>query len=94
MNTIRWTDGAEDAYVKFLRSVYDYSADAAVFLDEQLENLLDRLSKFKNLCPPLDKIAGLRRCVLTTNIALVYDVSGSEITIVSVFDTRSDHPFN
>jgi plasmid stabilization system protein ParE len=94
MNTIRWTDGAEDAYVAFLSTVYDYSADAAIILDEQLENLLDRLSRFKHLCPPLDKIAGLRRCVLTTNIALVYDVSGNEITLISVFDTRSDHPFN
>ena len=94
MNSIRWTEGAENAYLDFLRSMYDNSADAAVFLDEQLENLLDRLIKFKHLCPPLDKIAGLRRCILTTSIALVYDVSDSEITILSVLDTRSSHPFN
>lgn len=85
---------AEDSYLDFLRSTYEYSADAAVFLDEQLERLLMRLREFKNLCPPLDKPSGLRRCVLTTNIALVYDVSGTEITIISVFDTRSSHPFN
>lgn len=94
MNTVRWTEGAEEAYLTFLRSIYDYSADAAVFLDEQLENMIDRLSKFKHLCPPLDKVPGLRRCVLATNIALVYDVSGTQITIISVFDTRSAHPFN
>lgn len=94
MNNIRWTNGAEEAYLEFLKSLYNYSADAAVFLDEQLEKLIDRLSKFKHLCPPIDKIAGLRRCILTTNIALVYDVSDAGITIISVFDTRSDHPFN
>jgi plasmid stabilization system protein ParE len=94
MNHIHWTDSAEDQYLSYLRNCYDGSPDAAILLDEQLESLLERLRRFKHLCPPLEKIAGLRRCVITANLALVYDVSGTDLTIISVFDTRSSHPFN
>jgi plasmid stabilization system protein ParE len=93
MTNICWTDTADEAYLVILQSFYDISNTKALFLDDKLNALLERLSKFKNLCPPLDKIPGLRRCSITQNIGLVYDVSGTEITIISVFDSRSDHPF-
>ena len=93
MATIRWTDTAEDSYLAFLQTAYDQSARSALILDEALEKLLERLRQFKRHCPPLEKIPGLRRCLVTSHIGLVYDVSGEEITIISVFDTRSDHPF-
>lgn len=94
MTTIRWTDTAEDAYLALLQSAYTRSTEAALFLDEQLERLVERLRLFKHHCPSLEKIPGLRRCVITQYLGLVYDVSGDLITIVSVFDTRTDHPFH
>jgi plasmid stabilization system protein ParE len=93
MTTIRWTDTANDAYLDILQTTYDRSTTLALVLDEHLLKLLDRLSKFKKHCPPLEKIPGLRRCLVTQHIGLVYDVSGEELTIISVFDTRSEHPF-
>lgn len=91
---IRWTDSAEEAYLAFLQSTYAYSSNTALHLDEQLEALLERLRLFKFHCPPLENIKHLRRCIITRHLALVYDVSGDEITIISVFDTRSKSPFN
>ena len=94
MATIRWTDTAEDAYLALLQTVYSNSTQAALLLDDKLEQLLSRLRQFKYHCPPLEKIPGFRRCVVIPTIGLVYDVSGEVVTIVSVFDTRMDHPFN
>lgn len=91
---IRWTDSAEEAYLVFLQSAYNYSSNTALHLDEQLDALLERLKLFKHHCPPLENHKYLRRCMVAHHIALVYDVSGNEITIISVFDTRSKHPFN
>ena len=93
MATIRWTDTAEDTYLALLQLSYNQSTQSALFLDTQLERLLERLKLFKFHCPPLENIPGLRRCQITRQIGLVYDVSGEEITIISVFDNRSDHPF-
>ena len=65
-----------------------------LLLDTQLEKLLERLQQFKFHCPQLERIPGFRRCILTQHIGLAYDVSGDMVTIVSVFDTRMDHPFH
>ncbi|MCB9315796.1 MAG: type II toxin-antitoxin system RelE/ParE family toxin [Lewinellaceae bacterium] len=93
MTTIRWTETADTAYITLLRKVYDRSTEAALALDLQLEKLLERLRQFCYHCPPLENIPGLRRCLITQNLGLVYDVSGDEITIISVYDTRTNNPF-
>jgi plasmid stabilization system protein ParE len=93
MTTIHWTDAAEDTYLAILGSIYEKSTAAALYLDEQLEALLSKLRRFKYHCPPLEKIPGLRRCMITPDIALVYDVSGEIVTVISVYHTRSSHPF-
>jgi addiction module RelE/StbE family toxin len=94
MNTIHWTESAQNDYLSMLSTIYNHSTDAAIALDESLENLLERLRQFKYLCPPLGNVNGLRRCVVNSSVALVYDVSGNTLTILSVFDTRSEHRFN
>jgi len=94
MTNIRWTDTADDAYLALLQNTYTYSTEAALNLDGRLEQLLERLQQFKYHCPPLENIPGLRRCIVTQHIGLVYDISGDTLTIVSVFDTRMDHPFH
>lgn len=93
MATIIWTDTAEETYLALLQLVYSQSTEAALLLDSKLEKLLSRLRQFKFHCPPLEQIPGLRRCLVTANLGLVYDVSGDDVIIVSVYDTRTDHPF-
>ncbi len=93
MATIRWTDTAEDTYLALLQMQYDQSTQAALLLDEQLEKLLERLGQFKFHCPPLENFSSLRRCQVTRHIGLVYHITEDEITIISVFDSRTNHPF-
>jgi plasmid stabilization system protein ParE len=94
MNEIRWTNTAREEYALLLRNIYEASMDAAVRLDEQIETLQDQLLLFKNLCPPHAKIPTMRRCVVNRFVSLVYDTLGETIVVISVFDSRSNHPFN
>lgn len=92
--TIQWTNTAREEYRSILRSVYETSVDHALDLDERIEVLQDRLLLFKSLCPPHPDIPTFRRCVVTKSVVLIYDIGDENITIVSVVDTRSNHPLN
>lgn len=94
MTTIQWTEIAKDDYISMLKSVYEQSADNAVMMDEKMESLLSNLRQFKHFCPPTQKFPKFRRCIVTKYLALVYEVGEESILIVSVFDTRTQHPFN
>jgi plasmid stabilization system protein ParE len=94
MSEIRWTNTAREEYALLLKNIYETSMDAAVRLDEEVEALQDRLSLFKSLCPPHAKIPTMRRCVVSRFVSLVYDVLGEDIIVISIFDSRSEHPFN
>ena len=94
MITVQWTEVAKDDYVSVLKSTYEQSADTAVLLDEKMEALLSNLCQFKHFCPPTQKFPKFRRCILTKYLALVYEVGEESILILSVFDTRAQHPFN
>lgn len=93
MVTIRWTDTAEDSYLAILQSHYEHSTETALALDSQMEHLLDTLKQFRFRCPALPNFPGLRRCLVVPHIGLVYLVLEEELIVVSVFDTRTDHPF-
>lgn len=93
MNTIQWALAAQDDYLTMLKDVYGRSVDAAIQIDEKMEALLEKLRRFKHLCPPSRKFPKFRRCVVTRHISLVYEVGSESITILSVFDSRSEHPF-
>jgi plasmid stabilization system protein ParE len=94
MTTVQWTEVAKDDYIAVLKSAYEESADQAVLLDEKMEALLSNLRQFKHFCPPTLKFIKFRRCILTKHLALVYEVGEESILILSVFDTRMQHPFN
>ncbi len=94
MAEIRWTNTAREEYHAILKNTYEFSMDVAIDLDDRIEALQERLLRFKKSCPPHDKIPTLRRCVVTRFVSLIYDLLGEEITIISVYDSRSAHPLN
>lgn len=93
MNNVIFSPKAEDAYLAILEHYYHFSIDFALHLEEKLDRLIFNLRKFKKLCPPSKALPGIRRCVLTENISLVYQVVESDIHIISVYDSRTDHLF-
>ncbi|MCB9317573.1 MAG: type II toxin-antitoxin system RelE/ParE family toxin [Lewinellaceae bacterium] len=91
MPEIIWSPKAEAAYLAILETTYYFSTAAALELDEKLEKLLKRLKKHNHLCPPTPTLPGLRRCVITKNVSLVYALQDSDIHIVLVIDNRMEN---
>lgn len=93
MHKVIFSPKAEDAYLAILEHYYHFSIDFALLLEEKLDRLVSNLRKFKKLCPPSKLLTGIRRCVLTENISLVYQVVENDIHVISVYDSRTDHLF-
>lgn len=91
MNQIIWSPRATDAYLDILEITYYFSVSAALDLDEKLEKLVNRLQKHKYSCPPSKLLPGTRRCVVTKNVSLVYEIVGDVIQIILVIDNRMDN---
>jgi plasmid stabilization system protein ParE len=71
----------------------EWPLDVAIEFDEKVEALLERLQTFKNLCPPSEKQPHLRRCVVTKQTSLYYQVQGDVIEIVVFYDNRAEQTF-
>ncbi len=93
MNQVIVSPKAEDAYLAILEYYYHFSIDFALKLEEKLDQLIENLRRFKKLCPPAKSFPGLRRCVLTENISMVYRLEGDAVHIVAFYDNRTDHLF-
>lgn len=77
-----------------LEQTYERSVEAALELDDKMNALLENLRRFKHFCPPTRAFPKFRRCIVTKYVALVYETGSNSITIISVFDSRMQHPFN
>ena len=93
MYQIVWTQLAKDTYANILNYLMLLSLDAAIKLDEHVEKITTLLEEHKSLCPPSENNPRFRRCVLTKNNSLIYEVRGPEIFIIAVIDNRAEHLF-
>jgi hypothetical protein len=87
------SSGAKDTYQIILQNVYDFSVDAALLLDEKVENLLIKLTTFKNLCPASIKISRYRRCFVDKHISMIYEIQNEIVVVVAFIDNRMKHDF-
>lgn len=91
MYPIFWTELAKDTYAALLQYLADVSLEAAIRLNDQIEQLEDRLSHYRYVCPQSPRLPRFRRCVVSKDTSLVYEVQGNLIIIVAVVDNRADH---
>lgn len=94
MIAVELTQTAEDSYLDILDNISRNSIDKALAIDDKMTALINNLKKYKYFCPPSSKFPKFRRCVLTNNISLVYEIGKKSITIISIFDNRSNNPFS
>ncbi len=93
MYQVEWTEYAKDTYAELLIDLMNKSLDAAIALDEKIEKLTEYLATHRYLCPPASKVPRYRRCVVTKNASLVYEVRGNQIFIIAVVDNRAQQLF-
>ncbi len=91
MYPVFWTELAKDTYAALLQYLADMSLDAAIKLNDQIEQLEDRLTSNRYVCPPSPKLPRFRRCVVSKNASLLYEVQGNLIVIIAVVDNRANH---
>lgn len=94
MNQIVWSDLAYITYTDISEHLtQQFSLDAAIRFDEEVEQLLGNLKSFAKICPPYEKKPVLRKCVINRYSSLLYRIEGNKILLASFFDNRGIHTF-
>lgn len=87
---IIWSETAKSTYIDILQAIIDkWSMKEAEAFDQQVEKLLTNLRKHKFLCPVSEHFVGIRRCVITKQTSLTYQITESSIDILFFYDNRS-----
>lgn len=92
---IVWSPFAEETYIRTLIFILEnWSLKEAEAFENKVESLLERLITQKYLCPVSKIQKTLRRCVVSPQTSLIYQVrNDSIIELVAFFDNRSNHKF-
>lgn len=68
----------------------NYPIEVAIKMDDKVERLLSLLLQNKHLCPASSRLPGIRRCVITKYLSVIYKSRGEAIELVAFFDNRTD----
>ncbi len=89
---IYWSPLAEETYLKTLSLILEqWTVKEAQDFANKVESLIEKLKTHKQICPPSEKQKALRRCVITPQTSLVYQVKEDTIEFIAFFDNRSRH---
>ncbi|RLC25112.1 MAG: hypothetical protein DRH21_04480 [Deltaproteobacteria bacterium] len=91
---IFWSPLAEETYLKTLTWILDkWTLREAINFENKVNGLIEKLKIQKKLCPVSSTKNSLRRCVITPQTSLVYQIKNKIIEIVVFIDNRSDHKY-
>jgi mRNA-degrading endonuclease YafQ of YafQ-DinJ toxin-antitoxin module len=92
--TIYWSPLAEETYLKTLSQILEHwSLKEAEDFEAKVNSLLEKLKVHKQLCPSSGKQKDLRRCIITPQTSLIYQIKNNTIELVAFFDNRSNHKY-
>lgn len=91
---IFWSPLAEESYLNTLSQIIErWTVKEAEEFEAKVESLIEKLKTQKRLCPPSNIQKSLRRCVITSQTSLVYQIKDNIIELVAFFDNRSEHQY-
>jgi len=94
MNQVIWSDLAYLSYTDISDYLsFNFSLDAALKFDAQVENLCEKLISFNEFCPKYQPRPALRNCKVNKFISLLYRIDGNKIHLITFHDNRSIHPY-
>jgi len=89
---IIWTDEAKNSYKIIIANILEnWNIEIVLKLESEVDSLLNNLSNNKHLCPKSSQEKKLRRCVVSKQTSLLYEIKGSSIYLISFFDNRTNH---
>ena len=91
---ITWSPLAEETYLKTLSQILEHwTLKEAEDFEAKVNSLLEKLKIHKQLCPHSGKQKNLRRCVITPQTSLIYQIKANTIELIAFFDNRSQHQY-
>ena len=91
--SVQWSDEAKSNHLEILTYIAEkWGYSAAIKFDQQVESLLTNLCEFEMMCPASKKI-GLRKCTVTEQTSLIYEIKDTTINLITLVDNRSNHDY-
>ena len=91
MNIV-WTNEAKKSYKIIIANILEnWNIEIVLKLENEVDSLLNNLSNNKHLCPKSSQEKKLRRCVISKQTSLLYEIQGNSIYLISFFDNRTNH---
>lgn len=92
--SVFWSPLAEETYLKTLAYILDHwTIKEAEDFEAKVERIVEKLRAHKHLCPSSYKQKNMRRCVVSSQTSLVYQIKGHSIELIAFFDNRSVHSY-
>lgn len=90
---IIWSPLAKETYRNTIEFILlKWTLKEAEALDIKVEALIKKLRINKNLCPVSDQ-ENLRKCVVSPQTSLIYEVKEKVIELIIFIDNRSKHTY-
>ena len=88
---IKWTKTARQTYLEILLSIQErWGDDMAIKLNDRLEKVLPSIQDMPFMFPAVSENTTVRRCVLTKQTSLFYQVFEDSIHLLTFFDNRQN----
>ncbi len=93
VNTIKWTPKAEETYLAIITHIFEtWTAKEVEEFEQLVSNLLKRIKKFNEHCPP-SQVFGLRKCTVSSQTSLIYQIKNDNVELLAFIDNRSEHAY-
>jgi plasmid stabilization system protein ParE len=92
MNVV-WSDEAKTMYELIIDDLLTkWPLEIALKFEQKTTELVDLLKQNKQLCP-ISNYKKLRKCIIHTNVSLIYRLKGKTIEIITFVINKDNHPF-
>jgi hypothetical protein len=92
MNVV-WSDEAKTMYELIIDDLLTkWPLEIALKFEQNTTELVDLLKQNKQLCP-ISNYKKLRKCIIHTNVSLIYRLKGKTIEIITFVINKDNHPF-
>jgi len=87
-----WSPEAVVSYEKTIVFILDHwTVDVALRLEDDVNVLINNLEEYQYFCPLSRKDKKIRRCVISKQTSLLYEVNKTHLDLIAFFDNRTNH---
>lgn len=88
-----WSEESIHDYFKIIDYLTsNWPSEIAVNFDFKLNQLVERIQKFEEICPK-SKLLNFHKCLIDKQNSLIYTILNETLFIVAIIDNRSNHPY-